>query len=159
MWRIADGALEVVDACPVRKVEADGLVKVLFFVDARSTQQLVYRGIFGFIERMPKVAFDGVAMEIEHRAGVDLDNVALTNELVQILARQTAAHMAFARELSRREVVDVAQVKGARHLVERLENLGFGVVRNHGAAPFALRSLGAIVAKGGGAIQIKWLCP
>lgn len=146
MRRIADGALEMIDAGAVAELEADGLVKVLGVVGTDGREELLERGVFGFLELAAEVALGGVAVQKHHRARVDLDGGALAHEFVEVLAREGAAHMALGRHTGRGEVADVGRVQIARHLVEPLENFGLCVVRNH-VTSAAECQMASIVAK------------
>ena len=100
---IAHCGLELIDAGSQGEIVTNGLLKVLGLPHANALEQCRHGRILACVKAMLKKALEGCLVEVDNRTGVHLDDEAIANQFVEILAGKATRYVDVRRNLHGRK--------------------------------------------------------
>ena len=100
---IAHCGLELIDAGSQGELVTNSLLKVLGLPHANALEQCRHGRILACVKAMLKKALEGCLVEVDNRTGVHLDDEAIANQFVEILAGKATRYVDVRRNLHGRK--------------------------------------------------------
>lgn len=121
--RIAHRRLELINARGQREVVADGLLKVLGLSHANALEQGRHGRILACRKTVLEEVLEGSLVKVDDRTGVHLDDEAVADQLIEILAGETARYVDVRRNPHGREGTDRFRSRRTSEPIEVLKKL------------------------------------